>query len=79
MSYTLREICNLISVIIVIVIVFFTGLVLFALIAIIIHAHNYLLAYKLGMMTRTLMTGVIYEKVYIIVFYSCHCADAAYV
>ena len=41
----------------------FTGLVLSALLTIFIHGHNYLLAYKLGMITRTLMTGVIYEKV----------------
>ncbi|XP_064396710.1 ATP-binding cassette sub-family C member 4-like isoform X2 [Halichondria panicea] len=39
------------------------GLVLCALLVIFIHAHNYLLGYKLGMISRTLMTAVIYQKV----------------
>lgn len=42
----------------------YIGLVFSSLLVMVLHAHQFLLAYKLGMMARTLMTAVIYQKVF---------------
>ena len=39
------------------------GLVMCGVLVLFIHAHNFLLAYKLGMTSRIIMTSVIYQKV----------------
>ncbi len=40
-----------------------SGLVACGAVISVVHAHNFLLAYKLGMISRIIMTGVVYQKV----------------
>ncbi|XP_064396708.1 ATP-binding cassette sub-family C member 4-like [Halichondria panicea] len=42
---------------------FAMGLVACGAVISVVHAHNFLLAYKLGMISRIIMTGVVYQKV----------------
>ncbi len=40
-----------------------SGLVVCGAVISVVHAHNFLLAYKIGMISRIIMTGVVYQKV----------------
>ena len=43
--------------------IFLTGIVLAAVAIMLFHGHTFLMAYKIGMISRIIMTGAVYQKV----------------
>ncbi len=43
---------------------FVTGISFLALILVLIHGHTFLLAYKMGIISRLILTGAIYQKLF---------------